>query len=70
MAEVRPLTYVLAPHILFQHRHHADRKIACDAAVSPYTRTIEPGKAWAFKVLLLDPDAKTYRPLSPVEGVR
>jgi urease accessory protein len=38
LAEVRPLAYVLAPHILFQHRHHADRKIACDAAVSAYTR--------------------------------
>ncbi|MBT5817567.1 MAG: hypothetical protein HOI25_04420 [Proteobacteria bacterium] len=41
-----------------------------DANVSAYTRTLEPGKDWPFKVLLLDPDAKTYRPLPPVEGVR
>lgn len=40
------------------------------ADVSAYTRTLEPGKDWPFKVLLLDPDAKTYRPLPPVEGVR
>ena len=41
-----------------------------DANVSAYTRTLEPGKDWPFKVLLLDPDAETYRPLPPVEGVR
>ena len=41
-----------------------------DANVSAYTRTLEPGKDWPFKVLLLDPDAETYRPLTPVEGVR
>ncbi len=41
-----------------------------DANVSAYTQTIEPGKDWTFKVLLLDPDAKDYRPLPPVEGVR
>jgi RNA polymerase subunit RPABC4/transcription elongation factor Spt4 len=41
-----------------------------DANVSAYTQTIEPGKDWPFKVLVLDPDAKTYRPLPPVEGVR
>lgn len=41
-----------------------------NANVSAYTRTLEPGKDWPFKVLLLDPDAKIYRPLPPVEGVR
>ena len=41
-----------------------------DANVSAYTRTLGPGKDWPFKVLLLDPDAETYRPLPPVEGVR
>jgi RNA polymerase subunit RPABC4/transcription elongation factor Spt4 len=40
------------------------------AAVSDQTRSLGPGKDWAFKVLLLDPDAKTYRPLPPVEGIR
>ena len=48
----------------------AGGQVLPDANVSAYTRTLEPGKDWPFKVLLLDPDAETYRPLPPVEGVR
>jgi RNA polymerase subunit RPABC4/transcription elongation factor Spt4 len=48
----------------------ATGQVIPDANVSAYIQTIEPGKDWAFKVLLLDPDAETYRPLPPVEGVR
>ena len=48
----------------------ASGQVIPDAAVSDQTRSLGPGKDWAFKVLLLDPDAKTYRPLPPVEGIR
>lgn len=48
----------------------ATGQVIPNANVSAYTQILEPGKDWAFKVLLLDPDAKTYRPLPPVEGVR
>jgi len=59
----------LAVKVNFALLDAADQVIP-GADVSAYTRTLEPGKDWPFKVLLLDPDAKTYRPLPPVEGVR
>ena len=40
------------------------------AEVSAYQQAIEPGKEWAFKVLLLDPDASDYSPILPIEGYR
>jgi len=40
------------------------------ATVSAYTQTIEPGKQWEFKALVLDPDAAGYEPILPVEGYR
>jgi len=48
----------------------ATDQVIPDATVSAYIQNIEPGKDWHFKVLLLDPDAKTYRPIPPVEGIR
>jgi len=33
-------------------------------------QSIEPGKEWEFKVLLLDPDAVGYEPILPVDGYR
>jgi|GEM_PF-1530138 len=48
----------------------ATGQVIPDATVSAYIQNIEPGKDWSFKVLLLDPDAKTYRPIPPVEGIR
>ena len=41
-----------------------------EANVSAYVQTIEPGKEWGFKVLLLDPDATGYEPILPIEGYR
>jgi hypothetical protein len=41
-----------------------------EASVSAYVQSIEPGKEWEFKVLLLDPDAVGYEPILPVEGYR
>ena len=40
------------------------------AEVLAYQQAIEPGKEWAFKVLLLDPDASDYSPILPIEGYR
>jgi len=48
----------------------ASDQVIPDVSVSAYIQAIDPGKDWEFKVLILDPDAKTYRPLPPVEGVR
>ena len=40
------------------------------AGASAYVQSIEPGKEWGFKVLLVDPDATGYEPILPVEGYR
>jgi hypothetical protein len=40
------------------------------ATISAYVQTIEAGKEWNFKALVLDPDAISYEPLLPVEGYR
>jgi len=40
------------------------------AGTSAYAQSIEPGKEWGFKVLLLDPDATGYEPILPIEGYR
>ena len=41
-----------------------------DSIVSSYVQSIEPGKEWEFKVLLLDPDAVGYEPILPIDGNR
>ena len=38
--------------------------------VSAYQPSIEPGKEWSFKVLILDPDAVSYEPIMPIKGYR
>ncbi len=48
----------------------AGGRVIPNGTVSAYVQTIEPGKEWSFKVLLLDPDAENYQLLPPVEGVR
>ena len=40
------------------------------STVSAYAQSIEPGKSWEFKVLLIDPDATGYEPILPIEGYR
>lgn len=41
-----------------------------DGEVSAYHQSLEPGKEWTFKVLLLDPEATDYVPILPIKGVR
>ena len=41
-----------------------------EGEVSAYQQAIEPGKEWAFKVLMLDPDAVSYEPILPIAGQR
>ena len=40
------------------------------ATISAYVQTIEAGKVWEFKALVLDPDATSYEPILPIEGYR
>jgi len=63
-----------------KYRYHAvrvrfnlkgeDGKIIRGAEISAYQQSIEPGKEWLFKVLVLDPDATDYAPILPIKGYR
>ncbi len=59
----------LAVKVKFNLKDRANSVIS-GASVSAYIQSIEPGKEWEFKVLLLDPDATSYEPILPVEGYR
>jgi len=59
----------LAVRVKFNLKDRANSVIP-GASVSAYIQSIEPGKEWEFKVLLLDPDATSYEPILPVEGYR
>ena len=59
----------LAVKVKFDLKDKANSVIS-GARVSAYIQSIEPGKEWEFKVLLLDPDATGYEPILPVEGYR
>ena len=41
-----------------------------EAIATSYSQSIEPGKEWSFKALVLDPDAVAYEPVMPIEGYR
>ena len=41
-----------------------------EATARAYSQSIEPGKEWSFKALVLDPDAVAYEPVMPIEGYR
>lgn len=41
-----------------------------EATATSYSQSIEPGKEWSFKALVLDPDAVAYEPVMPIEGYR
>ena len=59
----------LAVKVKFNLKDRASSVIP-GASVSAYVQSIEPGKEWEFKVLLLDPDAVGYEPILPIEGYR
>ncbi len=64
-----PKYQYLAVKVNFDLKDKANSVIP-GARVSAYVQSIEPGKEWEFKVLLLDPDAVGYEPILPVEGYR
>ena len=41
-----------------------------DGEATAYHQSLEPGKEWTFKVLLLDPEATDYVPILPITGNR
>ena len=59
----------LAVKVKFNLKDRASSVIP-GASASAYVQSIEPGKEWEFKVLLLDPDAVGYEPILPIEGYR
>lgn len=59
----------LAVRVNFQLKDSAGSPIP-DAVATAYSQSIEPGKEWSFKALILDPDAVGYEPLMPIEGYR
>lgn len=59
----------LAVRISFQLKDRSGSTIP-DAITTAYVQSIEPGKEWEFKALILDPDATAYDPIMPVEGYR
>jgi hypothetical protein len=65
---VSQYTY-LAVKVKFKLKDKANSVIP-EADVSAYVQSIEPGKAWEFKVLMIDPDADGYEPILPIVGHR
>ena len=59
----------LAVRVKFNLKDKANSVIP-GASIAAYVQSIEPGKEWEFKVLLLDPDATSYEPILPIEGYR
>ena len=59
----------LAVRVRFDLKN-ADGNVIPGGEVYAYQQSIEPGKEWSFKVLLLDPDATGYVPILPIEGYR
>ena len=59
----------LAVRVRFDLKNAAGNVIP-GGEVYAYQQSVEPGKEWSFKVLLLDPDATDYVPILPIEGYR
>ena len=59
----------LAVKVKFQLKDRSGTLIP-GADISAYVQTIEAGKEWQFKALVIDPDATGYEPILPVEGYR
>lgn len=59
----------LALRVRFDLKNAAGNVIP-DGEATAYHQSLEPGKEWTFKVLLLDPEATDYVPILPIEGYR